>query len=200
MNNKYKVITMILLATIAVSSLIALFMLPNKVFFSVLLTISALGLTIYYIFSDNTSQETGHKKYSDIIIIEELDRFFTNKKPYLNATYKISDLEKQLKVSRSAISSFTRERYGINFNQFLNLWRIAELRRLQSLLENDDIGISKLCVKAGFANVQQYYQAEKERKAKKLKKGKTKPIIKKHEDDKINDLNVIKQPEIHMRI
>jgi AraC-like DNA-binding protein len=201
-NNKHKVITIILLAAIAVLSAVALFMLPNKVFFSILLAISVLALAIYYIFSDNkqTSKETGRKEYQNVIIIEDLDRFFTNKQPYLNATYKISDLEKQLGVSRSAISSFTKERYGINFNQFLNLWRIAELRRLLSLPENENISIGKLCVKAGFGSVQQYYQAEKERKARKMKNGKSKSIIKKHEDDKVNDLNVTKQPEIHMRV
>jgi hypothetical protein len=56
-------------------------------------------------------------------------------------------------------------------------------------------------VKAGFANTQQYYQAEKERKARK-KQGKTKksePIIK-TPDDKGNDLGVIKKPEIIMRV
>jgi beta-glucosidase-like glycosyl hydrolase/CubicO group peptidase (beta-lactamase class C family) len=49
MNNKYKVITIILLATIATSSLVALFILPHKIFFSILLAVSALGLTVYYI-------------------------------------------------------------------------------------------------------------------------------------------------------
>jgi AraC-like DNA-binding protein len=202
LNQKRKIITMSLLVVIVVSSAVALFMLPDKVFFSVLLVISVSGLIVYYLFSGNrqTSQEVGRKKYSDILIIEELDRFFTHKKPYLNATYKISDLEKQLRVSRSAISLFTKERYGISFNQFLNLWRIAETKRLQSLPENEDISINKLCVKAGFSNAQQYHQAEKERKARKMKKGKSKLITKKDEGDKFNDLDIIKKPEIQMRV
>lgn len=202
MNHKYKVITIILLATISVLSLAALLMLPNKVFFSVLFAISTIGLIVNYIFSNNKelSHDAGHKKYSDFIIIDELDCFFSRKRPYLNADYKISDLEKQLKISRGAISSFTKERFGINFNQFLNLWRIAELQRLQSLMENEDESLSALCVKAGFKNVTQYYQAEKERKAKKMRKSKNKPIVKKIETDIVDELDFKKKPEIKRRI
>jgi YesN/AraC family two-component response regulator len=90
--------------------------------------------------------------------------------------YKISDLEKQLKVDRHAISSYTRQKFRRNFNQFLNLWRIAELQRLQSLPENRNISINVLCLRAGFGNAQQYHQAEKERKAINRKKNKNKPV------------------------
>jgi hypothetical protein len=202
MNRIYKIITVILLATIFVSSLVALFIFPYKLFSAVLLAISALSLLVYYIFSgDNqTTHEIGSKKYSDIIITAELDRFFQKNKPYLNPNYKISDLEKQLKVSRRAIYSFTKQRYRRNFNQFLNLWRIAELQHLQSLPENRDISINILCLKAGFSNAQQYYQAEKERKAINGQKSKNKPVIRKTKDKIINDLEVKKKPEIHMRI
>ncbi|MDR3093627.1 MAG: hypothetical protein LBU62_03150, partial [Bacteroidales bacterium] len=109
-------------------------------------------------------------------------------------------LEKQLRVSRGAISSFTKKRFGRNFNQFLDLWRIAELRRLQSLPENRGLRINQLCLKAGFSGTRQYYQAEEDRKTRKRKKRekeKNEPIIKKH--DGKNDLDVIKKPEINMR-
>ena len=202
MNHKYKVITIILLAAIAILLLAALFMLPNKVLVSVLLGIYVLGLFVYYIFSGNKQKydKAERKKYSDILIVEELDRFFSKRKPYLNANYKISDLEKQLKVTRNAINTFTKERFGTDFNQFLNLWRIAELKRLQSLLENEDISINKLCLKAGFSNVQQYYLAEKERKARKKKKIKNKPTIKTSENNKVNDWEIERKPEIQIRV
>ena len=202
MNHKYKIITIILLAAIAVLLLAALFMLPNKVLVFILLGIYVLGLFVYYIFSGNKQKydKAERKKYSDILIVEELDRFFSKRKPYLNANYKISDLEKQLKVTRNAINTFTKERFGTDFNQFLNLWRIAELKRLQSLLENEDISINKLCLKAGFSNVQQYYLAEKERKTRKKKKIKNKPTIKTSENNKVNDWEIERKPEIQIRV
>ena len=202
MRHKYKVITIFLLVAIAIALTAALFMLPNKALFSILSGIYALGLFVYYLFSRNnqTSHEDDSKKYSNILIVEELALFFSKKKPYLNPDFKISDLEKQLKVSRSAITAFTKKRYRRNFNQFLNLWRIAELQRLQSLPENEDVSINKLCIKAGFSNAQQYCLAEKERKAINRNKSKNKPVIKKPEDDILNDLDIKRKPKIQMRI
>ena len=146
------------------------------------------------------SQETNRKKYSDILIVEELDRYFSIKKPYLNPDYKISDLEKQLKVNRSAISSFTKNKFNADFNQFLNLWRIAELQRLQSLIENEDVNIEILCKKAGFRNVQQYRQAERIRKAKKKKKRQSPQTIKKQENEQVVDVNKKKKPDIQIKV
>jgi AraC-like DNA-binding protein len=199
MNNRYKIIIAILLAVISVSSLAALFFFPYKLLSAVLLAISALGLFVYYLFSGDQTQEVGSKKYSDILIIDELDRFFQKNKPYLDANYKIPDLEKQLKVSRSAISSFTKHKYRRNFNQYLNLWRIAEIQRLQSLPENGNINISILCQKAGFSNAQQYYEAEKERKAINRKKNINKSVVEKTASQIINDPEIKKKPEIHIR-
>ena len=205
MTKKKYTVTIILLSVIAVFSLVALFMLPYKALFSVLLAISALGLVVCYLFNGNqTFGETRYKEYTDVIITEELDRFFSKKKPYLNANYKISDVEKQLGVNRGAISAFIKKRFGVNFNQFLDLWRILELRQLRSLPENENVSISKLCVKAGFQNAQQYVRAEKDRKArallKKIQRLKNKPTVNKHETDKVKDLNVKNKPEINMRI
>jgi hypothetical protein len=201
MNHRYKIITAILLVAIFVSSLAASFLFSYKLLSAILLALSASGLFVYYLFSGNNQafHEAGRKKYSHILITDELDRFFQKNKPFLNVNYKISDLEKQLKVDRHAISSYTRQKFRRNFNQFLNLWRIAELQRLQSLPENKNTGINTLCLKAGFSNTQQYYQAEKERKAINRKKNKNKPVIRKTEDRIIDDLDIKKKPEIHIR-
>jgi AraC-like DNA-binding protein len=202
MNHEKKKITLILLVAILASSLVALFLLPYRWLSAILFGISASGLFVYYIFSINNHalEIVGKNYYSDYLITDELDRFFRKNKPYLNASYKISDLEKQLKVSRSAISSFTKQRFGRNFNQFLNLWRIAELRHLQSLPENRNTGITSLCLQAGFDNAQQYYQAEKERKAINRRKNKNKLAIKKAEDRIINDPDIKQKPGVHLRI
>jgi AraC-like DNA-binding protein len=192
-------------------SLAALFFFPYKVFSAILLAVSALGLFVCYIFRDNQfSYNAGSKKYSDIFIADELESFFQKNKPYLNPNYKISDLEKQLKVSRGAISLFTKRRFGRSFNQFLNLWRIAEFKRLKSLPENRNVDIHILYLKAGFKNTQQYYQAEKERiainrKNKNIKnikniKNKNKPVVEKTVNGTVKDLDGKKKPEINMRV
>jgi hypothetical protein len=199
MNLKYIAI-IILLSAIVASSLVALVYLSYKVLFTVLLVLSSLVLCVYCLFGDNKTTRQSGRKYSDILIADELNEFLIKEKPYLNPNYKISDLEKQLIVSRSAIAAYTKKKYRRSFNQFLNLWRISELQQLQSLPENEGESINKLCKKAGFINALQYYQAEKERKAINRVKAKNKPFIKKPDDNILNELDIKKKPEIQMRI
>jgi len=204
MKYNFKVIAvLIFLSFLSAASLASLFLFPYKALFIVLLVLSLISLFLYYLFNDiqPTSDQSADKNYSDIFIADELDKFFQKQKPYLNPNYKISALEKQLKVSRKAISNFTKRRYKRNFNQYLNLWRIAELRYLQKKPENHDISVNILCLKTGFRNAQQYHQAEKERKAINRRKNETKskPIIKDFDEDIPNDLEIKKKPAIQIR-
>ena len=196
-----RILYIALLIAAAVASLVALILLPYKVVSTVFLVISLLGLLVYYLLSGNEeSDESGRKKYSDVLISEEMERYFSRKKPFLNPNYKISDLEKYLKVNRNAILSFIQAKYRRNFNQYLDLWRITELQRLQSLMENEDVDINVLCKKAGFSDAQQYKKAEVERRAinRKKTKGKGKHVIKNLDID--DELDFKKKPEIQIRV
>ena len=202
MKSKRKTNTLILLSVISVSSIVSLILLPHKVCFSLILGVTVLAIILLFVFSDDDSPSDilNQKKFSNILIVEDLDRLFSKKKPFLDVNYKISDLEKQLKVRRGAINEFTKRKFNRNFNQFLNLWRIAELQRLQALPENRDVSINKLCLKAGFISAFQYQMAEKERKQINKNKRKVKPLKKPIEKDSFEYLDVLKKPEIHMRI
>jgi len=106
-----------------------------------------------------------------------------------------------MKVRRSAISLFCKKRFRRNFVQFLNLWRISELRRLQGLPQNRGVSVYKLCLQAGFKDGQQYDRAEKERRAINRGKGKSKPVLKTAEDENVKeDLDIKKKPKIQLRI
>ena len=120
MKSKRKIIYLTLLSALAVFSVVSLFLLPYKVLFALLLTFSALAILLLYIFGggDLSSDNSDRKNFSKILIVEDLDRLFSKKKPFLDANYKISDLEKQLNVSRGAINEFTKrsiEETSINF-------------------------------------------------------------------------------------
>jgi AraC-like DNA-binding protein len=191
----------VLIAGLAVAAAVGLAALPYKGLFGVLLGMSGLGLFVCYFFYGGYSPDWSRRKYLEVIIPEELELFFQKRKPYLNPDYKISDLEKQMKVSRSAINLFTKKRFNRNFTQFLNLWRIGEVQRLQSLPENEGVSIYKLCLKAGFRDAQEYHQAEKERKAINKGKARSKAIVQQAEDEKIkDDLDIKKKPEVQLRI
>jgi len=193
-----RIITILVFGAIFIGSILGLVMLPNKWIFVALLVVSGLVLFFYAIIS---SGGTDSVRYSEIVIYEELDRFFQKRKPYLKPNYKITDLEKELKVSRGAIAAFTKERFGRNFNQFLNLCRMIELERLQTLMENEDASIDDLCKKAGFRSANEYYYAEKERKAINKGRNKRKQAHKKADNEVIiNDLENIKKPDIKIRV
>ena len=131
------------MGVVCVGSVVALFVLPYKVLFAVLLGVSLLGLFVCFLFGDGGSSDGRGENYSDVLILEELDLFFQKHKLYLNPDYKISELEKKLKVRRSAITLFCKKRFRRNFNQFLNLWRIGEVQRLQALPENKGVSVYK---------------------------------------------------------
>jgi len=193
-----RVITIFVLGAVFIGSIFGLVMLSIKWIFVVLLVISGLVLLCYAVLSSG-GRDGG--KYSEIVIYEELDRFIQKRKPYLKPNYKIEDLEKELKVSKGAIAAFTKERFGRNFKQFLNLCRMVELERLQSLIENEDASIDDLCKKAGFRSANEYYYAEKERKSINKGRNKRKQAHKKAgNEDIVNDLEIKKKPEIQIRV
>jgi YesN/AraC family two-component response regulator len=157
MENKYKILIFILLSAIVVSLAVALFYFSYKALFAVLLVMSVSVLLVYCLMYDTTvtSIEVLKKKY-DVAIFDELEIYFDKKKPQLNPDFKISDLAKELGISSRAIALLIKKKYGINFDEFLNRVRRAELKRLQSLMENEDVSIQILCVKAGYKNAQHY--------------------------------------------
>jgi AraC-like DNA-binding protein len=62
-------------------------------------------------------------------------------------------------VNRTVVSSFINREYGMNFNRFVNRWRLAEIDRLAELSVNGTRYASKLFAHAGFSEPQQYYRA-----------------------------------------
>ena len=197
---KENIFTIVVLTGVTVALLAGAVVLPYKGLLSALTGISVLGLLGYLVFGNigKEREKKGRQKYSDILIVEDLDRFFSQKKPYLSPDFKISDLEKKLKVNRKEIYAFIKKRFGINFIQFLDLWRIAEVKRLLPLTENENVSLNKLCKQAGFRNAHQYHQAEKERKARNRKK--KKKVAPKDDDDLIGELDFKKKPGIQIRV
>jgi AraC-like DNA-binding protein len=90
----------------------------------------------------------------------QVDNYFRKQKPYLLPGFKITDLAKAMDVNRSVMSDFINKMYGVNFNRFVNQWRLRELERLQALPSNRGRNVSKLFAQAGFAELRQYYRAK----------------------------------------
>lgn len=88
-----------------------------------------------------------------------LEGYFRREKPYLNSDFKITDLVDALDVNRTMISGFINDTYGVNFNRYLNRWRLAEVLRLIALPSNQGKSVQRLVTKAGFTNSKHYLRA-----------------------------------------
>lgn len=88
-----------------------------------------------------------------------LESYFRHEKPWLDPACKIADLVEVFDVNRTALSSFINRTYGMNFNRYLNRWRLRELDRLRALPSNRGKSMRSLVEKAGFDNYRTYLRA-----------------------------------------
>lgn len=104
------------------------------------------------------------------------EAYFRDKKPWLDPACKVADLVEVFDVNRTALSGFVNHTYGVNFNRYLNRWRLKEFERLRALPSNRGKSARSLVEKAGFDNFRTYLRAvaaEREAEAEK-KPGKKK--------------------------
>jgi AraC-like DNA-binding protein len=64
----------------------------------------------------------------------------------------------EMDVNRTAVSAFINKTYGVNFNRFINQWRVDELKRLLALPGNEKESAASLYRQAGFGELKQYYR------------------------------------------
>lgn len=88
-----------------------------------------------------------------------LEAYFRHEKPWLDPACKITDLVEVFDVNRTALSSFINRTYGMNFNRYLNRWRLREFDRLRALPSNRGKSARSLVEKAGFDNYRTYLRA-----------------------------------------
>jgi AraC-like DNA-binding protein len=103
------------------------------------------------------NKKTGRRVFSGELTRKRLEEWFREKKPYLDSEFKITDAVEAMDVNRSVISSFINIEYGMNFNRFVNRWRLEEVNRLS---EQSGVDASKLWAQAGFSEARQYYRAK----------------------------------------
>ncbi len=77
--------------------------------------------------------------------------YFEQKKPYLNSNLKIREVALYLYTNKTYLSRVINEKKRQNFNQFVNYYRIEEVKRLFN--QNNDISIQELCTLSGFGSM-----------------------------------------------
>lgn len=101
---------------------------------------------------------------------EELETELNNKlldymnesKPYLNPDFSLQALSDDLYVSRHQLSSIINKKQGMNFFEFVNSYRIDEVKKLMDDLSNDEMKNYELAYEAGFNSKATFYRIFKQ--------------------------------------
>ena len=82
---------------------------------------------------------------------ERLLRYFESEKPYLKSDLTVNEVALYLYSNKTYISRVINDSFNLNFNQFVNRFRIEEAKRLYK--ENTSLSINKLCTSSGFGSI-----------------------------------------------
>lgn len=92
---------------------------------------------------------------------ERLERYMREAKPYLYPDLRITDLSTRLYTNRTYLSSFINRTYGMNFNQYVNSFRLLEFETMSVSPEFSMSGETELLLKAGFGSRKNYLRVKK---------------------------------------
>ena len=94
---------------------------------------------------------------------QRVEKYLEDEKPYLNPEFKITDMSRDLFSNRTYISAFINREYGMNFNRFINNYRLKEVERLQleAVQRKQKISLMEIVIHAGFSNYRSYFRAKK---------------------------------------
>lgn len=93
---------------------------------------------------------------------QRVESYLDEKRPWLNPAFRITDMAEDLITNRAYISAFINKEYGMNFNRFINGYRLREAERLrgEASQNQERTPSTKLVLKAGFSNYRSYLRAK----------------------------------------
>ena len=94
---------------------------------------------------------------------QRVEKYLESNKPYLNQEFKITDMARDLFSNGTYISAFINREYGMNFNRFINSYRLKEVERLQSeaVQRKQKVSSMEIVIHAGFSDYRSYFRAKK---------------------------------------
>ncbi len=99
---------------------------------------------------NNKYEKSGLKEKDMQDIIDELNYFMSENKPYLESTYSIRSLSEDINKPRHYISQTLSQKLNKNFYTFINELRIIKFKQLINNPQNDHFTIIALAFESGF--------------------------------------------------
>jgi len=91
---------------------------------------------------------------NDTAMVEEINGklllYIENEKPYLNSELSLQDLADKLDVKRHHLSNVINQNHNKNFYEFINQYRITEVKAMLTDPENKHLKLISLAYDAGF--------------------------------------------------
>jgi AraC-like DNA-binding protein len=114
------------------------------------------GILQKEIFSPATSSipppdlQRGKPEITDPLLVDKLLTFMANEKPYLDPELSLSSLSQKLGMNRNQLSVLINEGTGDNFYDFINKYRVEEVKRLMVDPSKQNYNLLGLALDAGF--------------------------------------------------
>lgn len=81
---------------------------------------------------------------------ETLSRFMKTQKPYLDPDLNLIDLAKELNMSRAELSEVINSGFKLNFNDFINQHRVANVKELITQGKHKQLSLLGIAFESGF--------------------------------------------------
>ena len=92
------------------------------------------------------------------ILIKKLNKFMVKEKPYLFSNISLDEICKNINTNRSYLSNLINEIYQMNFNAFINEFRIREARRFLSDKKYNHFSIEGIGEMVGFSSKSTFFK------------------------------------------
>ncbi len=90
--------------------------------------------------------------------LERIEAYMNEKKPYLNGKLTIRQLSDQLGISGNHISQAINENLGVNFFDYVNAFRVEEVKQRINAPEFKHLSILGIAMDAGFNSKSSFNQ------------------------------------------
>jgi len=99
---------------------------------------------------DHLHAGSDHMDEEDSILNDKLISCMEAEKPYLNPEISLSELADKIGVTRNQLSGIINQNHQVNFYEFINHYRILEVKRLMADPANKNLKLISLAYDAGF--------------------------------------------------
>ena len=113
-------------------------------------------LTVY---EDEKSFENTASDEKTLVLKHNLEELMEGQKPYINPDFTVNDLADLLQSNVTYTSQMINQEYGLNFNEFVNQYRVKFASTLLSCCENDHLSFILIAEKSGFRSKSTFYRA-----------------------------------------